>query len=225
MREEVLAALLAADKELSRDEPEVEANLGIQMEHMGLETWSISVRRRIRDTVLRLNPNKIIFAGAGIGHLSSWILHHLSENDSKSKVQLIEEGNRFAVILKRLCDRYESVDTNIVVGSTALLAGELIAWKITKSGNPPIFPEADAIIVNSPMVKLADDVEVMLKILNKNGILLTIEPTPPVGDRDTTDPEVVGFNKWMELIKSTSDTHHLAFAPLFGGTIVAWFAK
>ena len=75
------------------------------------------------------------------------------------------------------------------------------------------------------MVKLADDVEVMLKILNKNGILLTIEPTPPVGDRDTTDPEVVGFNKWMELIKSTNDTHHLAFAPLFGGTIVAWFAK
>ena len=59
MREEVLAALLAADKELSRDEPEVEANLGIQMEHMGLETWSISVRRRIRDTVLRLNPDRI----------------------------------------------------------------------------------------------------------------------------------------------------------------------
>ena len=60
MAEEVLAAVLAADNSLSRDEPEVAANIGQQLEHMGLTTWSISVRRRIRDSVARLEPKKII---------------------------------------------------------------------------------------------------------------------------------------------------------------------
>ena len=60
MREEVLAAVLAADNSLSRDEPEVAANIGQQLEHMGLTTWSISVRRRIRDSIARLEPKKII---------------------------------------------------------------------------------------------------------------------------------------------------------------------
>ncbi len=225
MREEVLSALLATNKELSREEPEVEANIGVQMEHMGLESWSISVRRRIRDTISHLQPSSIIFAGAGIGHLAAWVLDYLSESESSTKVQLIEEGNRFAVILKRLCDRYDKVDTNIVVGTSSLLVGELTAWNITKQGNPPIYPEADAIIVNSNLNKLADDIDIMLKILSTNGVLLTIEPTPPVGEREPSDPEVVGFNKWMDLIKSTNDSHHIAFAPLFGGTIVAWFAK
>ena len=60
MREDVLAAVLAADKELSRDEPEVAANIGKQLEHMGLSTWSISVRRRITDSIARLRPKTII---------------------------------------------------------------------------------------------------------------------------------------------------------------------
>ena len=60
----------AADKELSRDEPEVAANIGKQLEHMGLSTWSISVRRRVRDAIARLSPKNIIQTGAGIGHLS-----------------------------------------------------------------------------------------------------------------------------------------------------------
>ena len=225
MREEVLSALLVSNKELSRDEPEVEANIGVQVEHMGLESWSISVRRRIRDAISRLNPDSVIFAGAGIGHLSAWVLDYLSTEKSDCKVQLIEDGNRFAVILKRLCDRYESVDTSIVVGASSLLIGELNAWKISKTGQPPIFPESDAIIVNSSLQKIAEDVESMLGILSRNGVLFTLEPTPPVGEKQDDDPEVVGFNRWMELIKNTNDTHHIAFAPLFGGTIVAWFAK
>ena len=73
MREEVLAAILAADKELSRDEPEVAANIGLQLEHMGLTTWSISVRRRIRDAISRISPKNIIHTGAAIGHLTAWI--------------------------------------------------------------------------------------------------------------------------------------------------------
>ena len=64
MREEILAAVLAADNSLSRDEPEVAANIGQQLEHMGLTTWSISVRRRTRDSIARLEPKKIIQTGA-----------------------------------------------------------------------------------------------------------------------------------------------------------------
>ena len=225
MREDLLAAILAADKELSRDEPEVAANIGQQLEHMGLTTWSISVRRRIRDTVARISPKNIIQTGAGIGHLSAWILDHYEGKDGLENFQIIEEGNRFAVILTRLCQRYSSVPTSIKVGTPSLLTGELKAWNIAKTGDPPMQDNADAIIVDATMEKLADDISAMLPLLTKNGVLFTIEPTPPVGDRDDDDAEVVGFNKWMDLIRNTNESHHIAFAPLFGGTIVAWLPK
>ena len=128
MREEVLAAILAADKELSRDEPEVAANIGHQLEHMGLTTWSISVRRRIRDAIARISPKQIIHTGAGIGHLSAWILDHFDGKPDLKKFQIIEEGNRFAVILTRLCQRYSSVPTSIVVGTPTLLASDCLLY-------------------------------------------------------------------------------------------------
>ena len=225
MRDEILAALLTANKDLSRDEPEVAKNIGLQLEHMGLSTWSISVRRRIRDAISRLEPKNIIQSGAGIGHLSAWLFDHFEQVKGIENFQMIEDGNRFAVILKRLSQRYSSVTSSIVVGSPALLCGELKAWNISKTGDSPILPSADAIIVDAPMTKLASDVKAMLPILNPNGVLFTVEPTPPVGDRTEDDPEVVGFNNWMDLIRSSNETHHLAFVPLFGGSIVAWIAK
>jgi hypothetical protein len=225
MREDVLAAILSADKDLSRDEPEVAANIGKQLEHMGLSTWSISVRRRIRDAIARLQPKSIIQTGAAIGHLTAWILDYYEGREGIEKFQIIEEGNRFAVILTRLCQRYSEVPTSIVVGAPPLLTSELKAWAISKVGDAPILENADAIIVDSPMERLAEDVTAMLPLLNKNGVLFTIEPNPPEGDRDEKDPEVVGFNNWMELIRKSTETHHIAFAPLFGGTIVAWLPK
>lgn len=225
MREDVLAAILAADKELSRDEPEVAANIGKQLEHMGLSTWSISVRRRIRDAIARVQPKSIIQTGAAIGHLTAWILDYFEGKDGLEQFQIIEEGNRFAVILTRLCQRYSEVPTNIVVGAPSLLTSELKAWNISKVGDPPILENADVIIVDAPMERLADDVSSMLPLLTKNGVLLTVEPEPPVGDREEDDAEVVGFNKWMDLIRDSNETHHIAFAPLFGGTIVAWLSK
>ena len=33
---------------------------------------------------------------------------------------------------------------------------------------------------------------------------------------------VNGFNRWIELVGETQSTHHVAFMPLFGGTLVAW---
>ena len=225
MREEVLAAVLAADKELSRDEPEVAANIGKQLEHMGLATWSISVRRRIRDSIARLEPNNIIQTGSGIGHLTAWILDYFDKTGGLENYQIIEEGSRFAVILTRLCQRYESVPTRIKVGSPSLLTSELKARKISRTGDSPIIENADAIVVDAPLERLAIDITCMLPLLTKNGVLFTVEPDPPVGDRDDDDSEVVGFNKWIDLIRETKETHHLAFAPLFGGTIVAWLPK
>lgn len=225
MREDVLAAILAADKDLSRDEPEVAANIGKQLEHMGLSTWSISVRRRIRDAIARVEPKFIIQTGAAIGHLTAWILDYFEGKDGLEKFQIVEEGNRFAVILTRLCQRYSEVPTSIVVGTPSLLTSELKAWNISKVGDPPILEKADVIIVDAPMERLAEDVGSMLPLLNKNGVLFTVEPEPPVGDREEDDPEVVGFNKWMDLIRDSNETHHIAFAPLFGGTIVAWLPK
>ena len=136
MREEVLAAILAADKELSRDEPEVAANIGMQLEHMGLTTWSISVRRRIRDAIARISPKNIIHTGAAIGHLTAWLLDHYEGRDDLENFQIIEEGNRFAVILTRLCQRYSSVPTSIKVGSRVCLQVNSRLGKFPKPGTP-----------------------------------------------------------------------------------------
>ena len=62
---------------------------------MGLTTWSISVRRRIRDAIARLDPKHIIQTGSGIGHLSAWILDHFDGRDGLEKFQIVEEGNKF----------------------------------------------------------------------------------------------------------------------------------
>ena len=227
MRDEVLAALLAPAKELSRDEPEVAANIGIQIEHMGLETWSISVRRRIRDAVAKLEPKRIIEAGAGIGHLTAWLLDHFSGGNRPDSFQIVEEGNRFAVILARLCERYSDSPSRIIVGRPSTLVAEARAWNLAGAeiGDAPIGPKADCIIVHAQLATLSVEISALLTMLSPNGVLFTVEPTPPVGERDDSDPEVVGFNSWMELIRTTNDTHHLAFSPLFGGTIVAWLPR
>ena len=85
------------------------------------------------------------------------------------------------------------------------MTSELKAWTISKVGEPPILENADAIIVDASMERLAEDVSSMLPLLNKNGVLFTTEPEPPVGDKgNEDDPEVVGFNKWMDLIRDST---------------------
>jgi len=191
---------------------------------MGLQTWSVSIRRRIRDVVAKLQPKKIIEVGCGIGHLSAWLLDHLAVHGEVESYDLVEQGNRFAVILKRLKDRYPQVKTRIVVGEAISLIGQTNAWKLSglKDQDPPLISEADLIIVDSRLDLIAENIESLLTYLCPTGVLLTVEPIPPVGDLSTDDPNVIGFNRWMELIKTTSQSHHLAFAPLFGGSIVAW---
>ena len=68
-----------------------------------------------------------------------------------------------------------------------------------------------------------------MELLSNNGVLYTTEPETPVGEYDELDEDgkakVDGFNAWIELIQTIQETHHVAFAPLFGGTIVAFFKR
>ena len=87
----------------------------------------------------------------------------------------------------------------------------------------------DAIIIDTPLAHLSRDLRYGIELLSSNGVLYTIEPETPVGDYDELDDEgkakVDGFNAWIELIHSVQSTHHVAFVPLFGGTIVAFFKR
>ena len=229
---DVLAQLLSADPLRSRDEPDIAGNIGGQLKHMGLSTWSISAHRRLRDALGRLRPNRVIEVGGGIGHRSAWIYDLFTvDGFTPERYDIIENGAKFAVILHRLMTRHEAQSyTKIVVGVLDALVGETLAWKAASStglevGEAPIQPEADAIIVDGTSAVRARNVELMLPFLAPGGVLFTLEPDMPVGDVETDDVDgmalVNGFNAWIELIQSCSTTHHVGFMPLFGGTLVA----
>ena len=59
--------------------------------------------------------------------------------------------------------------------------------------------------------------------------MFTVEPDLPLGGLDDSDTErmkhVEGFNQWIAFIQSANETHHIAFMPLFGGTLVALTKK
>tara|TARA_Y100000766_G_scaffold113170_1_gene97092 strand:- start:308 stop:1051 length:744 start_codon:yes stop_codon:yes gene_type:complete len=235
-KEAVLAHLLSADSNRSRDEPEIAKNIGAQLQHMGLGTWSISILRRLRDALGRLKPNSILEVGAGIGHRSAWIYDIFQvDGQHPDSYQIVEDGAKFAVIIRRLMQRHNAEKyTTIVVGNIDSLIAESNAWIAASSsgievGNPPINPQHDAIIVDGASVNRSRNVESLLKFLSPNGVLFTVEPDMPLGDIDEEDTEgmrtVDGFNHWIQLIQKTTQTHHVAFMPLFGGTLVAILRK
>jgi predicted O-methyltransferase YrrM len=229
---DALSQLLSPDSTRNRDEPEIAGNIGAQLQHMGLSTWSISAHRRLRDALGRLKPNRIIEVGGGIGHRSAWIYDLFTvDGFTPERYDIIENGAKFAVIIHRLMTRFEAESyTKIVVGVLDALVGETLAWKAASStgleaGDAPIQPQADAIIVDGISAVRAKNVEMMLPFLAPGGVLFTLEPDMPVGDVDPEDADgmalVEGFNAWIELIQSCNESHHVAFMPLFGGTLVA----
>tara|TARA_B100000767_G_scaffold266860_1_gene284828 strand:+ start:271 stop:1014 length:744 start_codon:yes stop_codon:yes gene_type:complete len=229
---DVLSQLLSPDPTRVRDEPEIAGNIGAQLQHMGLSTWSISAHRRLRDALGRLKPNRIIEVGGGIGHRSAWIYDLFTvDGFTPERYDIIENGAKFAVIIHRLMTRFKAESyTKIVVGVLDALVGETLAWKAASStgleaGDAPIQPQADAIIVDGISAVRAKNVEMMLPFLAPGGVLFTLEPDMPVGDVEPDDEDgmalVEGFNAWIELIQGCNDTHHVGFMPLFGGTLVA----
>ena len=235
-REEILAFLLAKDAQQPRDEPEIAANIHTQLQHMGLSTWSISVHRRLRDAIGRLQPSTVLEIGASIGHRTAWLLDQFERTDARpSSMTLVEQGGKFGVILQRLLQRYEAMPwASVVVGEPNQLAAEHQAWQLAAATNTelsqtPFESGYDVIIIDGPSPQRAGLVASYLPLLNPNGVMFTVEPDMPSGEIDEDDEHgmalVNGFNRWIEVIGDSKETHHLAFMPLFGGTLVAWLPR
>lgn len=232
-RGDVLAYLLAKDEKQPQDEPQIAANIHEQLQHMGLSTWSISVLRRLRDAIGRLSPDRVLEVGASIGHRTAWLLDDFERKERSPKaLTLVEQGGKFGVILQRLLQRYDALAwASVVVGKPEQLAAEHQAWALASAtgaelSQTPFESGYDAIVVDGPSSGRADLVATYLSMLNDNGVLFTVEPDMPTGDVAEDDVEgmamVNGFNRWIEVVGETQATHHVAFMPLFGGTLVAW---
>ncbi|MDA8531135.1 hypothetical protein N9K54_07405 [Candidatus Poseidonia alphae] len=235
-RDEILTHLLAQDTNQPRDEPEVAANIGEQLKHMGLSTWSISIHRRLRDALGALSPERILEIGGGIGHRTAWLYDLFERQEgSPTRFTVVEQGAKFGVIIHRLMTRYGAEDwTNIVVGDPIQLAAEHAAWSLATTttaeiSETPFVSNYQAIVVDGPSPQRASLVKTYMPFLDQQGVLFTVEPDMPTGDVDPEDEQgmalVDGFNSWMELILETQSTHHVAFMPLFGGTLVAWLPR
>ena len=232
---DVLSFILSKDSDMAREEPQIAANISEQLQHMGLSTWSQSVIRRLRNSIDKLKPKRVIEVGAGIGHRSAWLYDLFTEVSTPERYDLVEQGAKFAVILHRLMTRYGAEDwTNIVVGEFPSLVAETTAWSAASAtglevGESPLGVDSDVIIVDSKIEDLAEHTELLLPLLGDGGVLFTCEPPVPAGDIDEDDEEMMkhvnGFNSWIELITKTQETHYIAFSPLFEGTLVAFLAK
>lgn len=232
-RSELLVHVLANDPQQPQDEPLIASNINEQLQHMGLSTWSISLQRRVRDALGRLQPKTLLEVGASVGHRTAWMLD-LFEREERTlqALTLVEQGGKFGVILKRLLQRYDAIDwSKVVVGDPGRLAAEHQAWSLAAAtgaelSQTPFEPAYDAIIVDGPSPARAELVSTYLPLLQPNGVLFTVEPDMPTGevaDDDEVGMALVnGFNRWIELISDTQSSHHVAFMPLFGGTLVAW---
>ena len=232
-RSDVLAYLLSKDANQPQDEPLIAANIHEQLQHMGLSTWSISILRRLRDAVGRLAPARILEVGASIGHSTAWLLDEFEREERvPAALTLVEQGGKFAVILQRLLQRYDALPwSSVVVGEPEQLAAEHQAWALASAtgaelSQTPFESGYDVIVIDGPSPVRASLVATYLSLLNDNGVLFTVEPDMPTGDVEEDDVEgmamVNGFNRWIELVGETQSTHHVAFMPLFGGTLVAW---
>ena len=60
---EMFEMLLSEDNSRTSDEPEIAANIGEQMLHMGLSPLSRSIRTRIRDICSRIPAKNVILVG------------------------------------------------------------------------------------------------------------------------------------------------------------------
>ena len=222
--------LLSVDENRSRDEPDVARSIGDQLQHMELESLPLTLQRRIRDTVGRIRPEKIIEVGSGIGHLSAWLFDCWESDEwNPSQFTLIEAGPKFGMILKRLIKRYDADDwARVVVGNWVQISGEAVAWNVANKMNQEneILPiPADCIIIDVGWESQTDCVRAAIPLLKNGGLLLTSEPDVPTVEGLSGDPNeelrIEKFQEWMDLIKELAKTHKCGFTPLYGGALVS----
>ena len=236
--EDALAALLSKNPDQPKDEPDVAASIGAQLEHMELDSMPTSLRRRIRDIISRVEPNRVCEVGSGIGHLSAWLLDYWSSNSKPEHFDMIEAGGKFSVILTRLIRRYDSEDwAHIRVGDFESLCAELDSWKAANTTTdeaaattaPPLRAPYEIIIVDVGDIGKVEAIQRSFNLLVPGGLILTAEPEVPVddvGDSPESGPinpgqaRVAAFNKWTQFIAEINQTNPVGFVPLFGGTLV-----
>ena len=236
--EDALAALLSKNPDQPKDEPDVAASIGAQLEHMELDSMPTSLRRRIRDIISRVEPNRVCEVGSGIGHLSAWLLDYWSSNSKPEHFDMIEAGGKFSVILTRLIRRYDSEDwAHIRVGDFESLCAELDSWKAANTTTdeaaattaPPLRAPYEIIIVDVGDIGKVEAIQQSFNLLVPGGLILTAEPEVPVddvGEIPESGPinpgqaRVAAFNKWTQFIAEINQTNPVGFVPLFGGTLV-----
>ncbi|MBV18327.1 MAG: hypothetical protein CMA56_00460 [Euryarchaeota archaeon] len=230
--EEAFRAALGARQDLGRDAPDIAANIGVQMGHMGIDVPTVSVVRRLRDIVVTLQPRTVAEVGAAIGHTTAWLLDAWSREDvvAPDMVDVMEEGNRFAVILDRVIKRYGMEESaRVVVGTVDEHAPQTRAWRLahlaSKERPPTLMDALDVMILRGGIESLSARAASGLELLRRGGVLLLIEPAVPGEDINDSTEEgaaiIAGFNAWISFVQRCSEEHDLAFVPVHGGTIVA----
>tara|TARA_B100000925_G_scaffold223633_1_gene172239 strand:+ start:2779 stop:3516 length:738 start_codon:yes stop_codon:yes gene_type:complete len=230
--EEAFRAALGARQDLGRDAPDIAANIGVQMGHMGIDVPTVSVVRRLRDIVVTLQPRTVAEVGAAIGHTTAWLLDAWSREDvvAPDMVDVMEEGNRFAVILDRVIKRYGMEESaRVVVGTVDEHAPQTRAWRLahlaSKERPPTLMDALDVMILRGGIESLSARAASGLELLRRGGVLLLIEPAVPGEDINDSTEEgaaiIAGFNAWISFVQRCSEEHDLAFVPIHGGTIVA----
>ena len=145
-------------------------------------------------------------------------------------VDVMEEGNRFAVILDRVIKRYGMEEAaRVVVGTVDEHAPQTRAWRLahlaSKERPPTLMDELDLVILRSVIESLGVRASASMELLRMGGVLLLVEPPVPGDDIDDSTEEgaaiIAGFNAWIAFVHRCSEQHDLAFVPVHGGTIVA----
>jgi len=238
---EMFEMLLSEDESRTSDEPEIAANIGEQMIHMGLRPLSRTIRTRIRDICSRIPAKNVILVGGGIGHLSAWLFDMWCSDEnsnitSPESFTIIEEGGKFGVILNRLIKRYNADSwSKVIVKPWGEIVAESSSWFASNAASLDIAPFSllplpiDLIIIDLPENERIDALVNSFDLLSPGGIIIIKEPEVPTGDvgeiKDDVgitkaQEKVLYFNKWIKAIRSFSEHNSLSFVELNGGSLV-----
>jgi hypothetical protein len=237
---EMFEMLLSEDSNRTSDEPEIAANIGEQMIHMGLTPLSRSLRTRIRDICSRIPAKNIILVGGGIGHLSAWLFDLWCTSDggidAPESFTIVEEGGKFGIILNRLISRYDADNwSKAVIKPWGEITAESASWFASNAASNNITPFSliplpiDLLIIDLPEKERIDALLNSFDLLSPGGIIIVKEPEVPSGDvgeiKDDSEitkaqEKVLYFNKWIKSIKDFSIKNSLSFVELTGGSLV-----
>lgn len=237
---EMFEMLLSEDNSRTSDEPEIAANIGEQMLHMGLSPLSRSIRTRIRDICSRIPAKNVILVGGGIGHLSAWLFDMWCSEDEDTRppdsFTIVEEGGKFGIILNRLISRYNADSwSKVIVKPWNEITAESSSWFASNAASNDIAPfsliplPVDLIVIDLPENDRANALINSFDLLSPGGIIIVKEPEVPTGDvgeiKDDSEitpaqEKVLYFNKWIKAIRDFSVNNSMSFVELTGGSLV-----